>query len=327
MQAGSVSIIIPVYNVGAYVEDCLRSVMRQTFTGPMECILVDDCGTDDSIAKVESLLSGYAGPIVFKILHHAQNRGLSAARNTGMDAATGEYLFFLDSDDELTDGCIASLMAAASEDPSIEIVQGNAKSLPEQTSDFFHKSYTVSRATTNREVRSCYYHSGEYLVNAWNKLIKRSFLLQNKLYFKEGILYEDWHWSFYLLKYVTDIRFVQEITYLYKQRDDSITAVASGTEVAFYDKLIYQEILENLTPHYENEEFRYFVRRFSHQYVKSHAPEYDELFRTFWRKAGQFGLSGYRRLITMFLAKRSRVFRSFVVWVSKRKMAAVKRTD
>ena len=95
----SISIIIPVYNVEKYIEACLHSVMAQTYTGPMECILVDDCGQDNSIGVAEKMISDYQGTIHFRILHHDHNRGQSAARNTGMDAATGEYIFFSDSDD------------------------------------------------------------------------------------------------------------------------------------------------------------------------------------------------------------------------------------
>ena len=97
-----VSVIIPVYQVSDYVERCLLSVMNQTYQN-IECIIVDDCSTDDSVAKCDRLISTYKGPIKFQILHHERNRGLSAARNTGTDAATGEYIFYLDSDDEITD--------------------------------------------------------------------------------------------------------------------------------------------------------------------------------------------------------------------------------
>ena len=86
-----VSIIVPVYNVAHYIEDCLRSVMRQTYKGSMECLVVDDCGTDDSMSIVERMIAEYDGPIQFKILRHEHNRGLSAARNTGTMQATGDY--------------------------------------------------------------------------------------------------------------------------------------------------------------------------------------------------------------------------------------------
>ena len=100
-----ISIIIPIYNVEPYIEDCLQSVMRQTYRGMMECILVDDCGTDNSMKVAEQLIKIYNGPIDFKVLHHEHNRGLSAARNTGIDAACGDYVYFLDSDDWISDDC------------------------------------------------------------------------------------------------------------------------------------------------------------------------------------------------------------------------------
>ena len=97
-----ISVIIPVYNVAPYIAACLQSVMRQTAQAALECILVDDCGPDNSMEVVNETLKSYNGPVDFKIVRHTQNRGLSAARNTGMAAATGDYIYFLDSDDEIT---------------------------------------------------------------------------------------------------------------------------------------------------------------------------------------------------------------------------------
>lgn len=105
----SISIIIPVYNVEKYIAECLQSVMWQTYQGAIECILVDDCGTDKSIAVAEQLIAAYKGPIEFRILHHEQNRGLSAARNTGTDTANGDYIYYLDSDDFIDENTIEVL--------------------------------------------------------------------------------------------------------------------------------------------------------------------------------------------------------------------------
>lgn len=111
-----VSIIVPVYNVEPYITDCLQSVMRQTYAGPLECILVDDCSVDRSMAVAEQMISEYAGPIEFRIIRHEHNRGASAARNTGMDVSTGDYVFFLDSDDFIDDNTIEILYAAICSD-------------------------------------------------------------------------------------------------------------------------------------------------------------------------------------------------------------------
>jgi glycosyltransferase involved in cell wall biosynthesis len=120
-----VSVIVPVYQVSDYVERCIRSVMAQTYTD-IECIIVDDATRDDSIDKCEALIKEYDGPIQFRIIHHEQNRGLSVARNTGFDAANGEYVYFLDSDDYITPDCIEKLVSVVKDDPTIEMVQGNS---------------------------------------------------------------------------------------------------------------------------------------------------------------------------------------------------------
>ena len=102
-----ISIIISVYNVEEYIERCILSVCKQSMNNiSVECILVNDNSPDKSIDKAKSLIESYSGEIMFKIVTHDQNQGLSSARNTGMKNATGKYLFFLDSDDFLEDMCI-----------------------------------------------------------------------------------------------------------------------------------------------------------------------------------------------------------------------------
>lgn len=95
-----VSIIIPVYNVSKYIERCLKSVLGQTWKD-LEIILVDDCTPDDSMDIVRGILETSSRSDIVTILKHEKNRGLSAARNTGIRQATGNYLYFLDSDDYL----------------------------------------------------------------------------------------------------------------------------------------------------------------------------------------------------------------------------------
>ena len=75
MKQPKVSIIIPVYNVEPYIAECLRSVMRQTYDGPMECILVNDCGSDQSMEVASKLIADYNGSIEFRVLHHDTNKG------------------------------------------------------------------------------------------------------------------------------------------------------------------------------------------------------------------------------------------------------------
>ena len=78
-----VSIIIPVYNVEPYIAECINSVMNQQTSCVIECLLIDDKGADGSMMLAKDRLSSYTGPVRFRIVEHAENRGLSAARNTG----------------------------------------------------------------------------------------------------------------------------------------------------------------------------------------------------------------------------------------------------
>ena len=119
-----VSIIVPVYNVSNYIVKCLDSIIAQTFHS-IECILVDDCGHDDSIEKAQRYINQYSGHISFMIIHHNKNKGLSGARNTGINISTGDYLFFLDSDDAITPNCIETLMSLAEKYPMADFIQGN----------------------------------------------------------------------------------------------------------------------------------------------------------------------------------------------------------
>lgn len=182
----NVSIIVPVYNVSAYIERCIKSVMCQLFTGSMECIIVDDCTTDDSIEKCKVLISAYDGPIVFKILHHDKNRGLSAARNTGTMDANGEYIYYLDSDDEIVPNTIELLYAEVKKHPGVEMVQGKVKSIP--TEEYYDMSFLddIDYIEDNNWIRYHYYKLNEKLpTTAWNKLVLKEFIIKNSLFLKK----------------------------------------------------------------------------------------------------------------------------------------------
>lgn len=238
MLGPSVSIIVPVYNVEPYVEDCIRSVMRQTYSGAMECIVVDDCGTDQSMDVVERLIADYNGSISFKILHHEHNRGLSAARNTGMDAATGDYLFFLDSDDELTDDCIEKLTEPLVEKKWYDVIVGNTKCF--RISSLGKKERVKSPQELKIADDMLLYppnilrtHRIIWGQSAWNKLYRTYFIRNNNLRFKEGLLHEDNLWSFMVACLASSMYCVNCITYIYvNNRLGSITNKETKKEAA-----------------------------------------------------------------------------------------------
>ena len=214
-----VSIVIPVYNVASYIEGCLNSVKEQTYKN-IEVVIVDDCGTDESMALAESYLQLYS-TMDAKIVRHSHNRGLSAARNTGMQAATGDYVYFLDSDDNLAEDDAIAKMAATPQ-------SGHAY-------DFIIAGYHVVGSKQpfpplllqqggiwgNEEILHAY-AEGHWYMMAWNKLCRREFLLENGLTFEEGVLHEDVIWSFKLACKAQSMYVVTEPTYKYLVRPSSI---------------------------------------------------------------------------------------------------------
>ena len=223
MNKPSISIIVPVYNVEPYVEDCIRSVMRQTYDGPIECTVVDDCGTDNSMAVVERIIAEYTGPITFKVLHHEFNRGLSAARNTGIDSATGDYLFFLDSDDEITDDCIDKMMKPLLSE-SYDFVIGDMIKVDSNYREMF--TTAKLRLSDNTILRNEYITKGHseimWSVAAWNKLYSSDFIHRYQIRFYEGLIHEDVLWTFQIVCLAQSLYAVNSVTYFYKRRDASI---------------------------------------------------------------------------------------------------------
>ena len=218
-----VSVIIPIYGVEKYISDCLNSVMKQSYTNDIECILINDCTKDQSIEIAKNLIENYDGNIDFKIYEHSVNGGLSAARNTGILEAKGDYLYFLDSDDYITPDCIKVLAETAQKFPKAQIVQAGAEAT---TKGFEYlslkstklKEYTEDKRYIKREMLMAHYPP-----TAWNKLIKRDWLLKHNLFFKEGLLHEDDYWNFFAAKHVTAYTICKQDTYLYNIRPGSIT--------------------------------------------------------------------------------------------------------
>ena len=133
-----VSIIIPVYNVEAYIEDCIASVMAQDYE-QLEVLIVDDCTPDESISIVEKMISGYEGSHIYRIIRHAKNGGLSAARNSGLHEASGELIYFLDSDDYICERAISSLVKLYNQTQA-SVVVGNLKIVDHQTGEVVRNS-------------------------------------------------------------------------------------------------------------------------------------------------------------------------------------------
>ena len=270
-----VSIIIPVYNVALYIERCIKSVMSQTYNGDIECILVNDASPDDSIDIAKRLIADYKGPIQFRILNHEQNRGLSATRNTGIDAATGDYLYFFDSDDEITPDCIEKLSRPVLNDPTIEMVDGCYTTI---TTDGNNDVVEIPHPrpqlefTSRKAVRSFFFSRQNENKSTWNKLTSKKFILKNKLYFKEGVCWEDFLWHFQYNRYLSRLYIVPDITYKYHIRPKSIITGTPQERIRYFYGIIYEEIANGFTPEECAQEVKYLLNGFCHFYLRGQVP-------------------------------------------------------
>ena len=261
-----ISIIIPIYNVSAYIERCIKSVMSQTYQD-IECILVNDVSPDDSIAIAERLIADYDGPIQFKILNREHNGGVSAARNSGTKAATGDYVYFLDSDDEITPDCIEKFSRPVLNDPTIEMVIGcfvfisyDSKNIPSEQP----MQKQQLDLPTKEAVRKYFFSKQNPNVYACNKLMNRDFLIRNQLFFKEGIRWEDILWQFFYYKYLNHLYFISSITYKYYRWPTSFSkeAIKNKEFRANGFGIVFEEISKNLTAGDEAQEIKHYIRSF-----------------------------------------------------------------
>jgi len=235
-QRVTVSIIIPVFNVEQYIGDCLTSVINQKYSWEIECILVDDCGCDKSIPIAEKIITEYTGPIKFKIIHQERNTG-PGARNEGIRNASGDYIFFLDSDDEISDDCIESLVKPL-DNKRYDMVMGDYV-VTGGVDRFIHLGLKggeyLGRDTISYAKRK---HMWSPMV--WGKLYRRSFLVENGILFCEGIIHEDELFFAEIACLADSIYCLPELKcYYYKVRENSImTASPYGFKMESCKKIL-----------------------------------------------------------------------------------------
>lgn len=241
----SISIIIPVYNVEKYIVKCLQSVASQTLTKGIECIIVDDLGNDNSIQLALDFIDKYKGDIVFSIIHRKQNGGLSAARNTGIEAAKKKYLYFLDSDDEITPDCMELMWGLIDKYGELDLVQGSFyETEKEKTtiSPFCFPEYSINQKQIKTFLLT---YSGD-IVGAQSRLVRKDFVLHHNLFFKKGIIHEDNYWTFFLAKYVRSMAFSPVRTYYHRYNPNSITGNVNVAKETLSYKTIINDCSNNI---------------------------------------------------------------------------------
>lgn len=213
-----VSIIVPIYNVENYLDECMDSIKAQTFSN-IEIILVEDCSTDASLKCASAHLED---PRV-KLIRHDENRGLSVARNTGIEHATGKYTIFIDSDD-VAHHSLVQICVNAMEQENLDVIVFDFEAFVDSSklSNLTNSGELTPRTKVLNEIE--YF---QYPHFAWLKVIRTEVLNSKGLRFIEGQNYEDWpfHWQIGFV--VQDIRKIEKVLLYYRLRGDSITGVSN----------------------------------------------------------------------------------------------------
>ena len=205
------SIVVPVYNVEQYLEQCLESLQVQDFDN-FEIICVNDGSTDRS----REILTEWESKIPQMRVIDRENGGLSAARNTGLKAATGNYLVFVDSDDWVESNMLNTIATAIDNEDMVCFAcrkndSGKNDTLPFEQNDGW--SYYNRHALEARIVP---------FVCVWQRCYRKQFLLDNSLWFREGILHEDNEFTPRACLKAKSIKVIPDVLYNYRVRPNSI---------------------------------------------------------------------------------------------------------
>ena len=235
------------YQVEQYLAICLKSITDQTMTDGVECILVDDCGSDRSLFIAKDFIEHYQGNVLFRIVEREKNGGLSAARNSGINVASGEYVYFLDSDDEITPNCLEIMWSLVEKYGKVNLVQG-AFFEDEKYANSISNIKFPEFCTCQAEIKTFLLQYLGDIVGAQSRLINLSFLKEHHLYFEEGIIHEDNLWTFFLSKYVRTMAYCDVCTYYHRYNPNSITGNVNVIQETIAYKHIIQTCSRSIDP-------------------------------------------------------------------------------
>lgn len=253
-----ISVIVPIYNVKKYLRRCIDSILSQTFAD-FECILVDDGSTDgcddicDEYKQADNRI---------KVIHK-ENGGVSSARNEGMKAALGEYIFFIDADDFVENSLFATVVSEL-EQYDWDVIVFNFK--------YINEEGYVSRESQCPEgiceidsVQSYLYFvcnemQGKTGWSPWNKFFKRSLIIESGIEFypREEIFAEDLYFYLILLLYVRKIKVIDNALYNYREWDGSCTKSNRETRINEFVKLNIE-----LFNYYKVHGYNYLIKNYS----------------------------------------------------------------
>lgn len=288
-----ISIILPIYNVEKYLDDCMKMIIGR-HENAVEIILVDDGSTDES-GKIADL---YADTYENVTVYHKQNGGLSDARNYGLLRAGGKYVFFLDSDDFVQENTVDILVPLV-EKNELDIVLWDAdiydecgKKMDVDSSYYHHVGVQEKSICTGQNVIEAQLACrNDYVTTVWLGLYNRDFLIDHNFWFEKNLLHEDELWTQKVLIEADKVMYIDQALYCYRMRNNSIMRHSDKNYSRNIAALVY--IYSSLMAYYDwkisDTEFRKklkanTVKRYLHMIGKYHACQYPDLAKRINRK-------------------------------------------
>lgn len=221
------SIVIPAYNVEQYIGDCLDSIFNQQIgTDMLEVIVIND----GSIDKTEDIIKNYAAQHPNLIYIYQENQGQSVARNTGLKRATGDLIWYVDSDDATTENSIKTIFSYFEKYPNADFLTFDRihYNLEDGTKKYC-KSWGGRKAKNNTYEKALGGKTASSILVAsvpWFHIFKRKYLIDHNLFFSPGLLHEDDELQMRLYFYAKEVRYIPFAHYIYSaMRPGSLTTV------------------------------------------------------------------------------------------------------
>ena len=249
-----ISVIVPIYNQEKYLEECIESIINQTYHN-LEIILVNDGSTDNSL----EICKKYKKKDKRIIIIDKENKGLSSSRNAGLRKATGDYIMFCDSDDYyLPDTCL--LMEKEITEKDADYVIGNYINCYED-GKFWKKPIFDKKLYPNFKVEITDYTKSFYIMSSsvCNKIFRKSFLDKNEFVFVEGLPAEDAIFTTACFVKSTKVYYIKDIIYAYRQRNAG-TSISTNNNVEYFIGIskAYYIIYHNFKYNKGNKFYQYF---------------------------------------------------------------------
>lgn len=287
MNEPELSLVLPLYNVEQFVEECLCSIYCQPEAARVEVILVDDGSPDRSAAVAEAYLRSQ--PLQNWRIIHQENRGLGGARNTGLHATRAPYVWFIDTDDLLAPDALNAILPRIMQSND-DIIAFNYNRIPTEVINIYpNELHHLSGPEFTENI---------LLGAVWRSVFKTNFLRKNNLYFKEKYLHEDVEFSLRTNFQAESISYYIDQIYLYRVNPDSITGkVKAQNCVDLLSALdTYFSIIENV---HITEEQRKCMQ-------KSIYPIYGGIYG----KAKRLSISDWKKVRGLIWANRQKIVKS-----------------